>query len=135
MRCVEIFPLLGRMQTTPQFAGAHAAGAHICLGTVIFHRRMSSLTRLLQGGKAGPNAQLMILLTSPHTSCHHHVAVAWLSGGNNDSNVGLETLDRNPSRHAEVGYFWYSAAAYYAGKKHNVSVHSACTIDLVSFES
>ena len=56
MRCVEIFPLLGRMQTTPQFAGAHAAGAHICLGTVIFHRRTSSLTRLLQGGKAGPNA-------------------------------------------------------------------------------
>ena len=56
MRCVEIFPLLGRMQTTPQFAGAHAAGAHICLGTVIFHRRTSSLTRLLQEGKAGPNA-------------------------------------------------------------------------------
>ena len=52
MRCVEIFPLLGRMQTTPQFAGAHAAGAHICLGTVIFHRRTSSLTRLLQEGKA-----------------------------------------------------------------------------------
>ena len=96
-----------------------------------------------EGTVLGPNAQLMILLTSPHTSLSSSGCCfltvwwkQWFACWIGDT--GQKSKQACRTRFKPFFKNWLllvCAAAYYAGKKHNVSVHSACTIDFVYFES